>query len=302
MTLKPTSHCIHVETILDWVNRLTSIKLNERIQIPKPKNLKNLICFQFAVPCDGEKLTIWSGTEQEENVATFAINLKKCDGIVHVLVNGINVTSLTRGQSFSTTTTNLKKVEVMCVNAPSQSKACRGTFEMQIHSKQKQKCEIQKAVCFLSDINGNRLDTKALGEIKSNEICVHKQNRNVLRVLPDGNKQILQEIDVVLQGFITVQLLDKKEKVCKSFTIPFLETETFFLCAPEGTNIQCEITDVHCKSFIFPFQKDCINHFLLNIKLELCLSVYSLKRANLEIQAKPCHPRLNLESFKIQEI
>lgn len=302
MSNETNIQCISTDVVFDWVSRYSTFTLKETIQLPKTKGNEHAICSPFFAPCNGEKITLWNGSKHDENISTIAINLKSsCKGGLIVYINGQKVTTLKQGQSFSSTTVQLDLVEVLCVDEGDERKGCRGTFEMQIRTK-KPKCEIKEIRCFLSNRHGQRIDVSKYPSSICHVVDINRRKQRKIPIHGSEGFAFLNEVDILIQGFITVQLLNTHGDICLSCLVPFSELETFFLCAPEGTNVQCDVTNFECKAFMFPYGKKCNTHILVNIKNEVCLSVYSFKTANLEIDTTLCSPRQEFNAPLCNEV
>lgn len=105
--------CIEALKVYDWVNRSLNIKLKELIELKKIVN--NVICSDFISPCNGTRTTIFTNVGLERVTGSITIRYcNGCDGEMKVLINGKKVTTLRFGQTFSTTTGYLEKIEVEC--------------------------------------------------------------------------------------------------------------------------------------------------------------------------------------------
>ena len=72
------------------------------------------------------------------------------------------------------------------------------------------------------------------------------------------------------------------------------EVETVVLCAPHGTEINCEITNVDCRAHVIPSfhkNKDCIEVVII---LSICQSIKSVDKVIIELKGTICNPREDL--------
>jgi hypothetical protein len=292
--------CINVLKVFDWVTRLVTIKLKEAIEV-KPIIQSNVICCPFSSPCDGTRTTVWTGMGLKNITGSFTIRFcSGCDGTMDIIVNGKKLTSLKIGQTFSATVDHLTIIEVQC-NSQSDTGFCDGELEIKLHFdlRDDHEIDIKNVKCFLSDSKGNPLDPLKPGTIQCEEISDPHNRRNVNITLPNGKMVILQIVDVLKTGFVTVQFFNKKGEIMNACTFPFSEVERFFLCAPEGTTVDCEITDFQCKAHVIPplnKQTKCIDIVIL---IDLCQSVQTVSEVKLEIEGKECKPRSELEGLTV---
>ena len=79
----------------------------------------------------------------------------------------------------------------------------------------------------------------------------------------------------------------------------FFEIETFLLCAPEGTIVECEITDFRCKVHVIPTVNKSSKCIDIIISIDMCQSVQTVSEVKLEIEANECKPRTELEDITL---
>ncbi|MDR4886979.1 hypothetical protein RGU12_05355 [Fredinandcohnia sp. QZ13] len=142
--------------------------------------------------------------------------------------------------------------------------------------------------CFLSDSMGNPVET---GFQNNNQVTVQEigQRQPVTVTLPNGDRVTLQRVKVLIRGFITVEILGDMDNVlCRTKTpIPFVTTQTFLLCAPEGTELNVHVSLAECDATLI-CEPDIQQ---LDISLTLCLEVQTEADVKLEIEARHCQPR-----------
>lgn len=112
---------------------------------------------------------------------------------------------------------------------------------------------------------------------------------NVTVTLPNGDKVTLQKVKVLVKGLADIAILDENDRViCKSKRpITFVTAQTFILCAPDGTDVECEVTFSECDASLI-----CTNDFQqLDVSITLCLDVQVEADVKLEVEAKICKPR-----------
>lgn len=148
--------------------------------------------------------------------------------------------------------------------------------------------DIKRTNCFLSDIHGKLVSS---GAVSCKELTSPKDRTNIQVLTPYGKLVTLQRIDLLKQGFVTVQFFNRKGQLCLQRTFPFSEVETLFLCAPPGTDIDCEITQVDCKAYPIPPINKCSPYIDVVISILLCQSIVSAADVKVEIIGAACKPR-----------
>ncbi|CAG9620462.1 BMQ_0737 family morphogenetic spore coat protein [Sutcliffiella rhizosphaerae] len=147
--------------------------------------------------------------------------------------------------------------------------------------------------CFLSDEHGHKVDTLAHHHHRHHKGLVCKEieqagGRPDVEVEIEGNDVLLQRVKVLIKGFITVHIVDDRgHVVCCSAPIPFATVQTFLLCAPEGTELDCHITFFDCDANLIATP----DLSQLDINLILCLDIQMEADVKLEIEARICRPR-----------
>ncbi|MCD5325388.1 MULTISPECIES: hypothetical protein [Pontibacillus] len=139
--------------------------------------------------------------------------------------------------------------------------------------------------CFLSDEEGNPVRTDAI-------TCEEVGDReDVLYTLPDGQEVTLQNVFIQKQGFVVVEI-NGEDGGCLSNPIPFMLFEQLLLCAPQGTEVECEATKFRCRASVV-----CRNGEFISVKLwiETCQNVQVVAETCLEIEGRVCAPRPLME-------
>ncbi|OIJ09406.1 hypothetical protein BKP35_16245 [Anaerobacillus arseniciselenatis] len=298
----PISHCfispcIKVPKVFDWVNRTTIIKLHEEIPLEK-KKVKDVLCCVFQIPCGGkERSTLWTSYGIYNIGGSICIEYKKgCGEPLDVFINQLKVTSIPEGSSFTATFSRLESVEIQC-NGTDVTGVCCGDFKIAVYIDTKNNCDlhshrdIQRIDCFLSDCHGNPLSLADPRTVLCKELISPEERAKFDFFTPEGNKTTLHRVEILKQGFVTIEIFNYKNQLCKKCTIPFSDIETFFLCAPSGTKIECEITNVDCKAHIVPSLNKSSPCLKIEIILIICQSVDSVADVKIEFNGKYCQPR-----------
>ncbi|MED4125336.1 hypothetical protein P4641_15290 [Halalkalibacterium halodurans] len=126
-------------------------------------------------------------------------------------------------------------------------------------------------------------------------ICQEIQQTNgrqeISVTLPDGDTVDLEKVKVLLKGLLVVNIFDANGNLLlTSDPIPFATAQTFFLCAPEGTDVFCHMTYFQADAEIIltdDFEQ-------LDISIVLCLDVQMEALVKLEVEGAYCKPRPEL--------
>lgn len=140
--------------------------------------------------------------------------------------------------------------------------------------------------CFLSDENGRELDPYLPKSISCTELTTANARPKQWSVLPNGTTIDLQRVDILITGYVTI-VLDNGLRHIEPFSV----TKQILLCAPEGTQITCRLTDFHCSS-----QAVNANGMFqgLLIAIDLCLSVQSIHDIVVTMESQFCKPRKDI--------
>lgn len=144
--------------------------------------------------------------------------------------------------------------------------------------------------CFLSDNQGLPLEPNLPGSIIYKELTSENSRSEKCVVLPDGSHVKLQQVKILISGFVTIVLDNGTQH-----TEPFSETKLIVLCAPNGTQITCSYTDFHCFSQTV-YSDDIFQGLLLFV--DFCLSVQSSFNTVINITTQFCNPREDISIIK----
>ncbi|MDQ0243035.1 hypothetical protein J2S09_000571 [Bacillus fengqiuensis] len=151
--------------------------------------------------------------------------------------------------------------------------------------------DIKRTKCYLSDSGGHPVSPNDACAIHCKELTSPNDRTNIQIMTPLGKIVTLQRIDLLKQGFVTVQFFNRKGELCLQSVFPFSEVETVFLCAPPGTDIDCEVTQIDCKAHLIPpisEQSPCID---AAINILVCQSIVSTADVKVELTGTACKPR-----------
>lgn len=148
--------------------------------------------------------------------------------------------------------------------------------------------DIKRTNCYVSDRNGAPV-SRCIASCKE---LTSPDDRTTIQIMtPDGKVVTLQRVDLLKQGFVTVQFFNKRGQLCLQSVFPFSEVETVFLCAPPGTDIDCKITQVDCKAHLLPPIVEQSPSIDVAINILLCQSIVSTTDVKVELTGTPCKPR-----------
>ncbi|MFZ0371628.1 MAG: hypothetical protein WAM07_18695 [Halobacillus sp.] len=148
------------------------------------------------------------------------------------------------------------------------------------------------AECILTDESGNPVDPLAPGSILCTEKVLVDGRQNVNVTLATGETVTLQRVIILKKGYFVIRVSSRRGE-CISSPQPFSICETFLLCAPEGTSLNCDITDFDCNACITCVPDDFGDPTFqqLNVSINICQSVQIESTATLEIESNLCQPR-----------
>ncbi|WP_018933623.1 carboxypeptidase-like regulatory domain-containing protein [Gracilibacillus lacisalsi] len=141
--------------------------------------------------------------------------------------------------------------------------------------------------CFLTNSEGKQIDPFAPSSLLCEEIPQPQGREDVPVTLPSREQIILQKVYLRKSGYIVIQVTNELD-TCMSEPIPFCQIEQLLLCAPEGTEIDCSITDFRCVASV-----QCRNNAYqsVQIALDICQSVQSVANTTVNLVGHLCSPR-----------
>ncbi|WP_245712560.1 hypothetical protein [Anaerobacillus alkalilacustris] len=142
--------------------------------------------------------------------------------------------------------------------------------------------------CIITDENGNPVAPLAPNSILCTEIPQIGGRQNVNFDFPNGDTVTLQKVKVLKKGYFVVRVSNARGKSITSVPQPFAVAEKFYLCAPSGTILQCEISEIECDADIICDNNEFIQ---IDVSINMCQNVQTEATVKLEITADFCHPR-----------
>ncbi len=145
--------------------------------------------------------------------------------------------------------------------------------------------------CIITDVNGNPVNPLTKNAIYCSEIPQKGGRQNVKFMMPEGETITLQKVKVLKKGHFVVRVENSRGKSFTSIPQPFAVVEKFYLCAPEGTYLHCEITDFDCDATII-----CTDHSFeqIDVSINLCQNIQTEAIIKLQVEADYCQPRQEL--------
>lgn len=272
--MMPTKHCLKVMRIIDWKTKPICRKLKKPLK--GRKTLKDKICGNIDISC-GERALLWkiSGDLTVSGWVTLCYQTG-CEQM-EVIINGRSAFLLAQEEQATMYFHHLESVEIRCRG--NGRDVCIGKYFIILCydlSKIALNSKSRHIKCYLSDKDGNPTHSFTCQELKP--------RKSIECTLFDGEIFTLQKIKILNTGYVTVKATEKA-KECILCTIPFHFIETFILCAPSETFLECNISKLDCTVSL---ASDCT---MLEIDLCYCLEVQVLANAVIEMKAKFCQPR-----------
>ncbi|OLO35867.1 hypothetical protein BTR23_16085 [Alkalihalophilus pseudofirmus] len=149
-------------------------------------------------------------------------------------------------------------------------------------------CDHLNVDCIITDAFGHPVDPEAPGGIICKEIT-DPRNRESVSVNLDGESTTLQKVKVLKKGFFVIRVSNGNEIICTSAPQSFSTVEKFFLCAPPGTKLQCEISHFQCEAVLCCREDDTFSQLVVHINM--CQNIQMEAQVKLQITADFCQPR-----------
>ncbi|WP_216828220.1 BMQ_0737 family morphogenetic spore coat protein [Alkalihalobacterium elongatum] len=143
--------------------------------------------------------------------------------------------------------------------------------------------------CIITDSFGNPINPEEPGAILCQELTEPRNRTDINFELPNGNTITLQKVKVLKKGFYVIQISNGNRVVCISDPQPFSITESFFLCAPQGSKVQCEITNLQCEAIQCCNSDGSFNQ--IDVHISMCQNIQMEAFVKLAITADFCQPR-----------
>ncbi|MGE7112162.1 S-Ena type endospore appendage [Lysinibacillus sp. NPDC047702] len=288
------NHCVKVPRVFDWICKSTVIKLKEIIKMRNKNRFDDFICCDFCIPY-GEKSTLWSSYGIKQIGGSICINFNMGNvKRLSVFVNGEKQAEIFEGGSFSATFKHLESIEVQCNRKNDDEGSCCGDLKIMLHFYPNDECnlnlfkDIKKTKCYLSDCHGNSFLGKCLVTCK--ELTCSDKRENIQFVNDLGNIILLKRVDILTEGYVCVEFINQKEELCFKRIFPFSEIETVVICAPDETDIKCEITNVDCRAHIIPSTFNINTCLEVVIILSICKNIKTIQEVIVELKGKICKP------------
>ena len=117
------------------------------------------------------------------------------------------------------------------------------------------------------------------------------QREDLQVTLPNGEQATLQKVKISVRGYVVVEVSNNTTD-CFSEPIEFNSCAAILLCAPEGTQLVCRVTDVSCNVGV-----NCADGVFnsLEICLNLCQDIQTVNNTVVELPAQFCTPRETMD-------
>ena len=148
--------------------------------------------------------------------------------------------------------------------------------------------------CIPTDAEGNPIDPLSPGSILCTELTQPGGRRNVDVTLSSGETVTLQEVMLLNRGYYVIQISNPSGVTCTSSPQTYSVIQTFILCAPEGTNLTCDISDFQCFSCnSCSLDEEGNQQFQqIDVSITICNSLQVESTVTIELDADICQPRL----------
>ncbi|MFZ0476349.1 MAG: S-Ena type endospore appendage [Halobacillus sp.] len=272
-------HCVNVEKVYDWI--IVPLQFTTCIEIPKvKKRVTDEFCGNFTIASNGQINTLWESTLPAPVAGSVSLSVAIGNiSDVIILINGTPIETGSREQ-FTQSFSSLRSVAIINKNPllPVRGRYCLTLHYALFRDLTEDLLNCREEGCYLANECGESISfedviCKEIGDRKDTEI-----------ILPNGKRTVLQKIHLCKQGCIGLTY-DKGRQCC---VFPFYKVEQLLLCAPEGTTLQCEVTDFSCRISSITNLDNC---WRLEISIEICQSIQVTANTTLEIKGINCSPR-----------
>lgn len=299
------THCISVPIVYDWINIMEEMK--KCVYIPakrKVHHMEDCICIKFQLPCrENVPTTIWQAVGDKIHAVTFSITHKNtCSCNWLILANHKEFAKVTPTNTVSATIGDLENLSVQCVSNCADDNLCEGTLHIVVHHlisiNDKHDLNSKSVSCFLSDKDGNPVQFTESDSLVCKEIGKYNKRIDKNFLTPDGNTVSLQKVSILIRGYITVKITDLSDDTFVLCTYPFHLVKYLFLCAPDGTEIVCNIDYFSCNPCIVDFEryKNCTK---VCLDINFCLNIQSRYKSVISIEGNLCEPREDWKNKRI---
>jgi hypothetical protein len=142
----------------------------------------------------------------------------------------------------------------------------------------------------LDDADCDDVETVSCEVEPRKAVVLDRQDREFII---DGEPIVLQLVTIQKTFEVTVFVTKTNGKACQVDSQTFTRCEQVILCAPDGTKVKVDYTDVDC--FVCVFECKCDDEGPLSLDLgvtvRLCQSIQSTFPVTLRIDADFCQPR-----------
>ena len=141
----------------------------------------------------------------------------------------------------------------------------------------------QKAISINQQQQAQSEPTCMIDNLTCTEIPQQGGRSEKVFILSDGSTVTLQRVNIRIMGTVTVTLNDDT-----SDSMGFSICESYFLCAPSGTEINCQVTDSSCQVCTVTTSEAGTD---IEVIIDLCVDVKSTANVTVGLEAAFCNPR-----------
>ncbi|MGP4077521.1 hypothetical protein [Halobacillus sp. K22] len=141
----------------------------------------------------------------------------------------------------------------------------------------------QKTISISQQQQAQNEPTCMIDNLTCTEIPQQGSRSEKVFILPDGSAVTLQRVNIRIMGTVTVSLND-----VTTDPMDFSICESYYLCAPSGTEINCQVTDSSCQVCTVTTSESGTD---IEVIIDLCVDVKSTANVTLGLEAAFCNPR-----------
>ncbi len=285
-----TNQCMNVPIVYDWLSVNEKIKRKQYIRKDNKVNaFCDQICIDFTIDCENDSPTIiWKAVGMKVGAATFTIDHPgSCTCDFDVFVNNNKIATIGRNSNFNGTVGNAETISVSCSGNCLDSAICQGKLIIKLHYLVDcRKSEREEVTCFISDEFGNPM-VDSCG-LTCKELIKSKQRKYKSFLIEDGSINYIQQVTILITGYLTLKINRSDGDIICIF--PLCVMKNYLLCAPFGTQIKCNISNINCE-VIKEEEKKCGSKLKTEFIIDFCLDIQSVYHGVVNISAQECEPR-----------
>ncbi|WP_026691205.1 S-Ena type endospore appendage [Alteribacter aurantiacus] len=221
--------CFEVDVVYDWLQKVVTIPIDATISLKNDSLLHEKLCSHFLITLSNPKCLLWESTTSSNISGSFNIKSKKGCTTLKVIVNGKTVKELTNGGEYHGTFHDLRSIELEGTLGEDQVK-CEGEFGLIVYDC----ASLRESKWEDGFISKDEYDIDV--HVTCEEVTIERKSQEIM--IQTGHRIELNRIRFFNEGCLR---LSPKYHGIKPINIPFHLLETFYLCAPDNTNITCDV-------------------------------------------------------------